>query len=186
MIRKEYKLVFNNIQFEEFLQFVNPYINQMYPSRHIFSSYYDTESFQLYTNSVNVETEKFKIRLRRYDNKNEIFLERKITLKDKYKTSIKYKENTFPDSFFYNGINYMRKVDINYNRDYFKLYDARVTVDSDIKYTHPFYKNSFSENLKIVEFKLLEHKKPILPFIPFQTSKFSKYENAIKKIYNLN
>ena len=185
MIREEHKLVLNTLQFEEFIRYVNQNMTKIYPSRNIFSVYYDTKVFQLYSNSINSETDKYKIRLRKYDNNKEIFFEKKFTFEEKYKISIPYKYNYFPETIFDNGINFFKKVNISYKREYFKLFSSRVTIDKNIKYFHPFYGNEYQENIKIIEFKLLNNDNSITQYIPFQTTKFSKYENAIKKVYNL-
>ena len=76
--RKEYKFVLKNNELENFLFSIRNKINVLYPTRQIASLYYDTFDFLLYKKSRDIDTNKMKVRVRKYGNKNQYFKEIKL------------------------------------------------------------------------------------------------------------
>ena len=70
---------------------------------------------------------------------------------------------------------------INYQRDYFKIGDVRITIDENITYKY-YSKESIKKDLSsIVELKTSIDKNfdDLIKEFPFYRKRFSKYCNAI-------
>ena len=119
-------------------------------------------------------------------NDKEYLLEKKINSYDgKYKTSerIKNYKKIIKFGIFDELYGYCKPiVNINYQREYFKIDKFRITFDKNIKYSI-FKKKNFIKDLNkcIIEVKTnnlnLEHE--INNLFPFKKIRYSKYANSI-------
>ena len=130
---------------------------ELYPKRKISSLYFDNHENNMYLDSEDGCLPRKKIRIRTYpENKNdsEYFFETKISsVEGRYKivnkiNKINYR-NLQQKGFFDNiyGMCYP-KIRILYFREYFSLFNQRITLDQDIQYKC-FKSNRYMRNNKI-------------------------------------
>ena len=190
--RKEFKFVLMDSELTEFINFYKSNLKKLYKKRKIKSLYMDTGNLYLYKSSIFNDISKKKVRYRQYDDSSNIFKEIKISDKEKSKivrktiykkfTDIKYDylddRIIFPTCF------------VTYQREYFKFYDTRLTIDSDITYESAkgftLFNKSYEETENIVEIKILENNLNIEKSFFSTPTKNSKYENAIESLYDVN
>ena len=130
--RKEYKFVLKNYELENFLFRIRKKINVLYPTRQITSLYFDTFDFLLYKQSRDIDSNKMKVRVRSYDNKNKYFKEIKFNDSEgKTKTIEELYISNFEDvkSIFERNMKLLPAVFTSYKRDYYQYEDIRLTVD---------------------------------------------------------
>ena len=196
--RIEDKLLINNNQLFEFKNYLmNNNGKILFPKRSVQSLYFDNYRNQMHIDSEEGCVPRKKIRIRNYpkDNKHKIYnLEIKIS-------SI---EGRFKKSKSINILNYDRMIKrgyidtqyglcfpntlINYTREYFKVFDSRITIDTKI-----YYQRFGSTNEKInddeivVEIKTddINDLNDVLTSFPFQRIRFSKYCRSLNYL-NLN
>jgi len=160
----------------------------LHPERVISSIYYDNNRFQIYQDSAEGIVPRKKIRIR--ESFGELHLEHKFKNQNgKYKKHQKVSNipNKIIDNIY--GVTFP-VCKIEYKRLYLTNNKIRITVDSNLKYQN--YKNSISNynvSFFITEFKMhndLEISKNFIDSkINFSTIKFSKYDDAIKKLHLL-
>ena len=160
----------------------------LHPERLISSVYYDNNRFQIYQDSAEGIVPRKKIRIR--ESFGELYLEHKFKNQNgKYKKH--QKVNNIPKKIIDNiyGVTFP-VCKIEYKRLYLTNNKIRVTVDSNLKYQN--YKNSISNynvSFFIIEFKMLNDLEISKNFIDskinFSAIKFSKYDDAIKKLHLL-
>ena len=190
--RKEFKFVLMDSELTEFINFYKSNLKKLYKKRKIKSLYMDTGNLYLYKSSIFNDISKKKVRYRQYDDSSNIFKEIKISDKEKSKivrktiykkfTDIKYDylddRIIFPTCF------------VTYQREYFKFYDTRLTIDSDITYESAkgftLFNKSYEETENIVEIKILENNLNVEKSFFLTPTKNSKYENAIESLYDVN
>ena len=196
--RIEDKLLINNNQLFEFKNYlINNNGKILFPKRSVQSLYFDNYRNQMHIDSEEGCVPRKKIRIRNYpkDNKHENYnLEIKIS-------SI---EGRFKKSKSINILNYDRIIKrgyidiqyglcfpntlINYTREYFKVFDSRITIDTKI-----YYQRFGSTNEKINDDEIVVEIKTddrndlnnILTSFPFQRIRFSKYCRSLNYL-NLN
>ena len=152
----------------------------------------DTGNLYLYKSSIFNDISKKKVRYRQYDDSSNIFKEIKISDKEKSKivrktiyknfTDIKYDylddRIIFPTCF------------VTYQREYFKFYDTRLTIDSEITYESAkgftLFNKYYEETENIVEIKILGNNLNVEKSFFSTPTKNSKYENAIESLYDVN
>mgnify|MGYP003951172559 FL=1 len=166
----------------------------LFPSRKISSLYFDNKDNDMFLESEEGTLPRKKIRIRTYpdEKKPSFFLEKKInSFEGKFKKSIliskdqvlKYIEKGIFDK---NYNNCTKKFWVNYEREYFSYLGNRFTIDKNIK---------FEINNRIVSFGMtdkliMEVKSKNLDTdifdgkFPFDRSRFSKYCEGFKLIYN--
>jgi SPX domain protein involved in polyphosphate accumulation len=189
--RIEKKYEFNLVKLENFYQFLNKnYSTELYPGRIIKSIYFDNYFFSSYHDSVEGTVPRKKIRIRNYPNTNDRFnLEIKInSIEGRYKT---VKNNINSQNILNKGYfdhNYgicVPVVEISYFRKYFSVFNLRVTLDTSIcfkkyneKKTIPSLENAIIEvkSNSLNDFNYIDNK------FHFQTTRFSKYCNAIEEL----
>ncbi len=190
--RKEFKFVLMNSELTEFINFYKSNLKQLYKKRKIKSLYMDTGNLYLYKSSIFNDISKKKVRYRQYDDSSNIFKEIKISDKEKSKivrktiyknfTDIKYDylddRIIFPTCF------------VTYQREYFKFYDTRLTIDSEITYESAkgftLFNKYYEETENIVEIKILGNNLNVEKSFFSTPTKNSKYENAIESLYDVN
>ncbi len=170
----------------------------LYPKREIFSTYLDNKNFDMYRDSEEGVSPRKKIRVRNYPNNlNSVYkLEKKISsVEGKFKSSRKIngsEKNQIDISGIYDsqyGI-CNNVINVSYVREYFIIFDVRVTIDYDIKYESYFDSRFFlDKNILIVELKsnnnIINVLERISGFFPLQRERYSKYCKGIDALYNI-
>lgn len=170
---------------------------EIFQKRTINSVYFENDSSTMFYDSIEGSLPRKKIRVRKYgdsifnyDNSN---LEYKInSIEGRYKKTNKI--NNCNKIFKY-GIfdkdygNCFPKIEIKYNRNYYKIFDEiRLTLDTNISYKK-FDKKFLSKKIKeekiVLEVKTqnTNYENYINNNIYFEEIRFSKYCNAFEKIY---
>lgn len=189
--REEFKLVFGVSEFNTFLSTNIKDFTKLYTGRKIKSLYFDTINFDIYKNQLLYDVDKFKIRIRSYNNFPSFTKEiKENTSQGKIKISEKLDIESFDDveEIFYLGKIYYPTIFVSYSRDYFKYKDARITIDTDIQYQASINRKldiSIEESKHVVvEYKKYDkHSKNIINYVDRPYDQFSKYQEAIEKIF---
>ena len=155
------------------------------------SIYFDNKYKDSFLNSEEGTVPRKKIRIRYYGSENpkiinDFHLEKKINSYDgKYKTSKKIRnyEKIIKYGIFDELYGLCKPiVNVNYQREYFKIDKFRITFDKNIKYG-VFKKSIFLRDLNkcIVEVKTnnLNLDQEINNLFPFKKIRYSKYANSI-------
>ena len=170
-------------------------VQQLFPSRKISSVYFDNFKKEMFTESEEGTVPRKKIRIRNYplSKNNNFFFETKInSVEGKFKSSkiIEYKDYI---DFLRKGIfdkrygNCEPLVEVSYKREYYRLNDLRITIDTNIVYKKFNSKITFNNNkILICEFKSNDIKNVRLFYDSniFTRLRISKYCDAIEKLYN--
>ena len=193
--RFEEKYIVNIKYKNHLMNYLNEFeIKQLYPKRKISSIYFDNFYKEMFLHSEEGLVPRKKLRIRKYPSQenSKFFFEKKInSVEGKYKISQIIKKNKYID-FLKEGIfdkNYgicKPQVEVNYNREYYKLKDLRVTIDTEIKYKKFNSNIDFNNNILICEFKSTDVKK-IRDFYNseiFTKVRISKYCEAVNKLFN--
>ena len=193
--RFEEKYIINIKYKNHLMNYLNEFeIKQLYPKRKISSIYFDNFYKEMFLHSEEGLVPRKKLRIRKYPSQenSKFFFEKKInSVEGKYKISQIIKKNKYID-FLKEGIfdkNYgicKPQVEVNYNREYYKLNDLRVTIDTEIKYKKFNSNINFNNNILICEFKSTDVKK-IRDFYNseiFTKVRISKYCEAVNKLFN--
>ena len=152
----------------------------------------DTGNLYLYKSSIFNDISKKKVRYRQYDDSSNIFKEIKISDKEKSKIVRKtiYKKFTDIKHDYLDDRIIFPTCFVTYQREYFKFYDTRLTIDSDITYESAkgftLFNKSYEETENIVEIKILENNLNVEKSFFSTPTKNSKYENAIESLYDVN
>ena len=158
--------------------------------RKVSSLYFDNFKKEMFQDSLEGLTPRKKIRVRNYPNDitKKLSFEIKISsIEGRFKTNKlineKYYENIKKNGFFDNKYGICKPIlNVSYLREYFKMDDVRITLDSDIIYK--LYNSSFiKKDLKIVaELKTSINKNldELTEVYPFQEIRFSKYCNGLE------
>ena len=194
--RIEKKLFIKKENFFEFKKkLVSIGAKKIYKSRTINSLYFDNLKQDMYHDSIEGLTPRKKIRVRNYpDEKNDtILIETKISsVEGRFKTNKKINKKYF-DKIIQRGILDNKYgickpiLSVNYNRDYYKKDDVRITLDTNIFYK--LYKNNaVKKDFEIVAELKTSIKKnldDLFEVFPYQEIRFSKYCNGIQ-LFNKN
>ena len=178
------------IDFKSFL--VNKTAAQIYEPRKIQSLYFDNANYEMYNDSQEGLTPRKKVRVRNYpgtQDKN-LYLEikissvegrfksRKIINKDKF-NDLKTKGMLDAQYGLCKPVLYVK-----YSREYLKIKDVRISLDSNIKYSLFSGRSLGEDENLIVELKTSINKNldELINEFPLQRIRFSKYCNGINKI----
>jgi len=189
--RIEKKYEFNLAKLQNFYEFLNKNSSsELYPGRLIKSIYFDNHFFSSYHDSIEGTVPRKKIRIRNYPSTTDKFnLEIKInSIEGRYKTVENYinYHDILKNGYF--DCNYgmcVPVVEISYFRKYFSVFNLRVTLDTSISYK----KYDEKKAMPIMESAIIEVKSNNLndfDYIDrkfhFQTTRFTKYCNAIEEL----
>lgn len=166
---------------------------ELYPKRVINSVYFDNQNFTMYEQSVEGVLPRKKIRLRVYNK--DFFCNKKISKEVKISSAEgKFKTSEIihnPLDLINLGIydnNYglcLPIINVSYERSYYKVKNARLTIDEKIKYKKIINSRisdlSTSDNFNIAEIKYKSDKSINLinKNFPFERIRFSKYCRGI-------
>ena len=179
-------------QLKKWINQNNGYV--IYPTRIINSVYFDNHNYSMYNESVEGVTPRKKIRLRSYDNhfafNKKANKEIKITsVEGRYKMSEPVKNSHNLVKLGIHDSNYGTchpVLNVVYERSYYKINSARLTIDKKIIYravnNGRISKFSTSDNFDIVEIKygLSQSVDDIGKIFPFERTRFSKYCRGIE------
>ena len=170
---------------------------KLYPKRNISSIYFDNKNLDMFLDSEEGNVPRKKIRLRIYPNSKEKFflIEKKITSAEgKFKLSNKkdiaeykslIKKGLFDNSY---GL-IEKKIRISYSREYFSLFNTRLTLDTNIVYSSPNGQfKVYDYDSLILEIKsnkdIISVQNIFLNLIPIRRERFSKYCQGMNALYN--
>ena len=167
---------------------------EIYPKRLIKSIYFDNQDFSSYRESVEGVVPKKKIRIRNYPDSSVNFnLEIKInSIEGRFKTTknnINYNKilkNGYHDCDY--GLCYPI-VEVSYFRNYFSIFNLRVTLDTSISYRQYNKKKVIPyQETAIMEIKSdnLDNLNYIEKKIHFPKTRFSKYCNAVEELHTID
>ena len=182
------------IQKENFFEFKKKLIEKgakkIFKDREINSLYFDNFKKEMFHDSLEGLTPRKKIRVRNYPkefNKRLLFETKISSVEGRFKTN-KLINERYLSIITKNGIFDSKYgickpiLNVNYNREYFKMGDVRITLDSNIFYE--LYNGRFiKKDLRIVaELKTSIDKNldELAEIYPFQEIRFSKYCNGIE------
>lgn len=198
-MRYEIKFLIKNYDLRSIVETINLNyfsIKKLYPDRKIHSIYYDDIDFNCYFNHINGLSNRYKTRVRWYNNDlSKLTFEKKIKLGNKnFKEQKNLKSNFFSEPLYkyFEMFKFLAipTVSTSYQRSYFYVKDfekIRITFDTFLCSSHPIKKLSyFSKNL-IIELKAQEDQKnnlnELIKRIPMRYTKNSKYVSGIRAIY---
>ena len=178
----------NNVQISSFLKFYDNNIEQLHKSNFISSIYYDTNNFEIYRSSLYKDINKFKYRIREYNKNTKVHKELKISHHNKLKFKSKtFKDVELPRKIFFKNYSLEPKSIVSYTRNYYKFFNSRLTIDSNIKYKIPGSNLQANESNIVVELKILKNSfTDIERYFPSNPVRFSKFQNSITKLYFLH
>ncbi|SMF79485.1 VTC domain-containing protein [Candidatus Pelagibacter sp. HIMB1321] len=186
---KKFRLTINEFYSMKNLLIENG-MTKLYGARKVNSIYFDTLSYDMFSQSEEGVLPRKKIRIRWYEGINRLQLEKKISsVEGRFKTTDKYNlySNTkeiFKSTLFdkdYGAIHPTLKV--SYNREYYMLNKMRITLDSNINYNNitldPLL--DYKDPERVVEIKTAINCSDdfIEKYIPYQVSRFSKYSRGL-------
>ena len=175
-------------EFDEWLLKNN--VTQSFPSREIYSIYFDNHHFQTYHDSNEGVVPRLKIRFRTYNykslNLNNFFMEIKKSLnygRLKSSSEINNIEKYLKLGIFIKGYGICYpKIIVKYDRSYYKTDKIRITLDKNIKFRKfdNFTNNFFFENSKNlvipeIKYSSKSHLGQFINNLPFEKTRFSKY-----------
>jgi len=184
-MRKEYKFIMNSIQLSNFLNYFKSELEELHKPNLIKSIYYDTSDFYIYRSSIYRDINKFKYRIREYNNSDLLHKEVKISDQQKLKfKGKKFKKVDLADKLYFKNYKLEQKSIVSYSRTYYKFFNTRLTIDKKIQYLKPDSNINFRETNSIVELKLINDSfSDISRYFPKNPERFSKFENSITKLY---
>ena len=161
----------------------------LFPKRKIKSLYLDNFNYQMYRDSIEGSLPRKKIRIRSYSN-GKYFKEVKISSTEgRFKTSKQIKEEKNSEikkiGLFDEMYGPCKPVLlVEYEREYFKFKDFRVTIDYEIKYFSYYNKFLGLEKHPVIELKASAEKSlnELMIDFPYPRTRFSKYSNGIEKL----
>ena len=170
--------------------------NKIYCDRFISSIYFDNHKFSSYHDSLEGLVPRKKIRLRWYNNiKNKLNnsnIEKKINSNEGRFKKVQKADNPYKIlklGILDNQYGLCSPIlQVDYNREYFKIFDVRITLDTKIKYKkfkdNHFYSPYYHEDEIVLEAKTVNSKNRnfIDKKIYFEKFRFSKYCKAIEKL----
>ena len=171
---------------------------ELYPKRKISSLYFDNYENNMYLDSEDGCLPRKKIRIRTYpENKDdsEYFSETKISsVEGRYKivnkinkkNYINLQQKGFFDTIY--GMCYP-KIRISYFREYFSLFNQRITLDQDIQYKC-FKSNRYMRDKETIILEIKSNNMINVDLftniVPFQRLRISKYCDGFNRLFNSN
>ena len=194
--RIEDKLYIKNENLIDFKNFLNTHsCKTLYKPRVIESLYFDNQNLQTYNDSIEGMVPRKKIRIRNYpssDDPKYYYEIKNSSVEGRYKTRKIIDKKAFEEikkvGIFDEQYGLcLPKIYVKYLREYFKVKDVRVSVDTNIQYRD--YKTNFqiSDDRVIAELKTSINKDvdELIKDFPIQRIRFSKYCFGMEKLYHL-
>ena len=194
--RIEDKLYIKNEKLIDFKNFLNTHsCKTLHKPRAIESLYFDNQNLQTYNDSIEGMVPRKKIRIRNYpssDDHKYYYEIKNSSVEGRYKTRKIIDKKAFEEikkvGIFDKQYGLcLPKIYVKYFREYFKVKDVRVSVDTNIQYRD--YKTNFqiSDDRVIAELKTSINKDvdELIKDFPIQRIRFSKYCFGMEKLYHL-
>ena len=188
--RKEIKFKLSlSEQFEIKKKLLSQGMNTIHPIRKVNSYYFDNKDYRLFDDSEEGVLPRKKVRIRWYNNEKDFRKETKISsIEGRFKhveklSSVKNNEvKCFLSNEADSGLLYPIML-VNYEREYLKIDNLRITFDKNINYLFSKFKSEISRSDQET---VMEVKVPIecsddyiKKFINIPTSRFSKYSRGL-------
>tara|TARA_Y100000996_G_C22461755_1_gene618372 strand:+ start:197 stop:790 length:594 start_codon:yes stop_codon:yes gene_type:complete len=194
--RIEDKLYIKNENLIDFKHFLNTHSSKrLHKPRVIESLYFDNQNLQTYNDSIEGMVPRKKIRIRNYpssDDHKYYYEIKNSSVEGRYKTRKIIDKKAFEEikkvGIFDEQYGLcLPKIYVKYLREYFKVKDVRISVDTNIQYRD--YKTNFqiSDDRVIAELKTSINKDvdELIKDFPIQRIRFSKYCFGMEKLYQL-
>jgi hypothetical protein len=188
---KKFRLTSSDIKYMKNSLLLSGMIS-LFPSRSINSAYFDTEYFNLFTDSEEGVLPRKKIRIRWYDNESSLRKETKISaIEGRYKLSEEFIcpdfLNHFKSSLIDNDYGLLRPtLMVSYSREYFSLKGLRITFDTNIRYNNlrSNVSKPVSDEECVMEIKTAPEigDDYIEKIVQHPTARFSKYARGMLKL----
>jgi len=162
----------------------------LFPERRVISQYFDTLNLRMFQESDEGILPRRKIRIRQYSDSVSFFKEVKISSHEgRFKVSSELNQTSTIKPSVYNNLfdlSYgavFHSATVEYSRSYLKYGSLRLTLDRNIKYSHPTSSKIFcSDNQSVLEVKTAsntsdDYIESLTNMIP---ERFSKYCRAIE------
>lgn len=187
--RREKKFKLSHYEFQTLKNsLLNKGMQPLFKKRAINSLYYDTTMLDMFHDSEEGLLPRNKVRIRWYDNISELNIEIKTSsFEGRFKTSTicdRKENNGLPESIYDSRYGLLKpSLLVAYSREYFSLKNMRVTFDASIRYVN--YRAStnidYEDGEQIMEIKTSSDISDdyIQKFIPYATTRFSKYSRGI-------
>ncbi len=212
-MRKELKFLINKGDIEIlYLNLIQYGFKVLYPSRYVYSIYYDTESFSLFNLSEYGLSSRNKVRIRLYNhNVQDAFIEYKHKIDEsgtktrqsilKFKNLIEISSNKFEKFKIPEKINedLMPNIGVCYFRNYLlsECGDIRITIDRDLIFGNALkinkkiyldFNTHYPEQILELKFNISSQAQSsslekIINHFNLTLTKFSKYCTGIKILY---
>ena len=165
---------------------------KIFQDRTVTSIYFDNDMLDMHHDGEEGVTPRKKIRLRYYsynkekEIKDEFFLEKKINSQEgRFKSSkkISFGKNLLREGIFEQNYGICKpKIQVEYHRSYFAIFNVRLTLDRNI-----------SSKLKVKDNSIIAELKPNKSYsldylnnqFPFNRLRFSKYSRAVLHTHSL-
>lgn len=179
-LEKKYKLsIYDFIKLKSNL--IKTGMSKLYPSRVINSTYYDNENLEMYSDSEEGLLPRKKVRIRWYNETERFFYEVKnSSFEGRFKKTKDFVKNVDNEKLFVDkdyGLIFPSLM-ITYEREYFKLFNLRLTFDKNIKYKNlRFSQKKMLDSERVMEIKSndLSAIENINYLVKNPDSRFSKY-----------
>ena len=194
--RIEDKLYIKNENLIDFKHFLNTHSSKrLHKPRVIESLYFDNQNLQTYNDSIEGMVPRKKIRIRNYpssDDHKYYYEIKNSSVEGRYKTRKIIDKKAFEEikkvGIFDEQYGLcLPKIYVKYLREYFKVKDVRISVDTNIQYRD--YKTNFqiSDDRVIAELKTSINKDidELTKDFPIQRIRFSKYCFGMEKLNHL-
>ncbi len=168
----------------------------LHPKRKVYSTYFDTPSFDLFEQSEEGSIPRKKIRVRSYNTSGHFddhnALEIKISsVEGRFKTIEKLTKDDvdrlFSEGYFDPSYGLCEPtVAVSYAREYFQVKDVRLTIDTDIHYQAMGTEFAIRDGGTAVEIKAgygvsMDMLTEAFPFRRIRFSKYARSINAVRK-----
>jgi hypothetical protein len=165
-------------------------MKELFEPRIINSVYFDTSDLNMFKDSEEGVIPRKKIRIRWYDSREIFTLETKISsIEGRYKIGSILNNNIVESEILTRNCtdkqygNIQAALKVSYIRSYFMLKKMRITFDKDIIYQNLrlLNKRKYFDPERVIEIKVPADCSDdyIEQFIPYSTSRFSKYSRGI-------
>ncbi len=193
--RVEEKLLVSSNQLAGLLEWLSDEgATLLHPKRRIYSTYFDTPGLDIFAASEEGSVPRKKVRVRSYNTSGHLDADSALEIKvssveGRFKTVRKLTRDDvrqlFSAGYFDADYGYCEPVvSVAYRREYFRVKDVRLTIDTDIEYSAAGSRFAIRDGGTAVELKADYgvSMNMLAQAFPFQRIRFSKYARSINAV----